>query len=101
LQHGEGRDHAEDENRDGAGDVKMKVGEAILVDEEGQGRGGARRALKLRKFVRVDNASITLCEYTNHKRWKLITWNDCAHLECLANLSPHGSDFEFVGLRRA
>jgi broad specificity phosphatase PhoE len=48
--------------------------------------------LKLRKFMHADNASITLCEYRNAKTWKLITWNDCAHLECLADLSSSRSD---------
>jgi broad specificity phosphatase PhoE len=67
----------------------MLHGEELLV----------RDFLKLQEFVHADNATITLCEYTNHKRWKLITWNDCAHLECLANLSPHGSDYECMGLR--
>jgi broad specificity phosphatase PhoE len=48
--------------------------------------------LKLRKFMSADNASITLCKYRNDKTWKLITWNDCAHLECLADLSSSCSD---------
>jgi broad specificity phosphatase PhoE len=47
--------------------------------------------LKLRKFMSADNASITLCKYMNDKTWKLITWNDCAHLECLADLSSSRS----------
>ena len=69
----------------------MLHGEELLV----------RDFLKLKEFVHADNASITLCEYTNHKRWKLITWNDCAHLACLANLSPPGDDYECMGLRGA
>ncbi|HKC74421.1 MAG TPA: histidine phosphatase family protein [Chloroflexota bacterium] len=47
-----------------------------------------RDFLKLQDFLHADNASITLCDYTNGKTWKLITWNDCAHLECLADFSP-------------
>jgi broad specificity phosphatase PhoE len=49
--------------------------------------------LKLRTFMRADNAGITLCKYMNDKTWKLITWNDCAHLECLADLSSSRSDW--------
>jgi hypothetical protein len=68
-----------------------------------------RDFLNLKKFLQVDNASISLCEYTNHKTcaymnhkmWKLMTWNDCAHLECLAELSAPGGDYECVGLRGA
>lgn len=60
-----------------------------------------RDFLKLKTFLRVDNASISLCEYTNHKTWKLITWNDCAHLERLAELSASSGDYECAGLRGA
>jgi broad specificity phosphatase PhoE len=48
--------------------------------------------LKLRTFMHADNAGITLCEYMNDTTWKLITWNDCAHLEGLADLSSARSD---------
>jgi 2,3-bisphosphoglycerate-dependent phosphoglycerate mutase len=47
-----------------------------------------RNFLKLQAFLHADNAGITRCDYTNDKTWKLITWNDCAHLECLAEFSP-------------
>jgi 2,3-bisphosphoglycerate-dependent phosphoglycerate mutase len=47
-----------------------------------------RAFLKLQAFLHADNAGITLCDYTNDKTWKLITWNDCAHLERLAAFSP-------------
>lgn len=33
----------------------------------------------LRKFLHLDNTGITICEYKDHK-WKLISWNDCAHI---------------------
>jgi broad specificity phosphatase PhoE len=48
--------------------------------------------LKLRTFMHADNAGITLCNYMNNTTWKLITWNDCAHLEGLADLSSLRSD---------
>jgi broad specificity phosphatase PhoE len=57
--------------------------------------------LKLRTFMRADNAGITLCEYMNDKTWQLITWNDCAHLECLADLSSSRSDCDDMDLRGA
>jgi broad specificity phosphatase PhoE len=59
---------------------------------------GAGDYLKLRKFMHVDNASTTLCKYMNDKTWKLITWNDCAHLERLADLSSSRSDPDGMGL---
>jgi broad specificity phosphatase PhoE len=57
--------------------------------------------LKLRTFMHADNASITLCEYINNKTWTLITWNDCAHLEGLADLSSSRSDIDGMDLRGA
>jgi broad specificity phosphatase PhoE len=57
--------------------------------------------LKLRTFMRADNAGITLCAYMNDKTWQLITWNDCAHLECLADLSSSRSDCDDMDLRGA
>jgi hypothetical protein len=59
---------------------------------------GAGEYLKLQKFMRADNASITLCKYRNDKTWKLITWNDCAHLERLADLSSSRSDYDGMDL---
>jgi broad specificity phosphatase PhoE len=60
-----------------------------------------RDFLRMKRFLQVNNASMSLCEYTNHKTWKLITWNDCAHLECLAELSAPSGDYECAGLRGA
>ena len=62
---------------------------------------GVRDFLKLQAFLHADNTGITLCEYTNDKTWTLITWNDCAHLECRTHLSPPGRDYECMGLREA
>jgi 2,3-bisphosphoglycerate-dependent phosphoglycerate mutase len=58
-----------------------------------------RDFLKLQEFMHVENASITLCNYMNDKTWKLITWNDCAHLECPADFPPPGSGDACLGLR--
>ncbi len=58
-----------------------------------------RDFLKLQGFLHADNASITLCEYMNDKTWKLITWNDCAHLERPVDFPPPGDDDACLGLR--
>jgi broad specificity phosphatase PhoE len=71
---------------------------AVMLHGKGVGVGDF---LKLRTFMRADNAGMTLCEYMSDKTWQLITWNDCAHLERLADLSSSRSDCEDMGLRGA
>lgn len=39
--------------------------------------------LRLRLFVGARNTGITVCDYAAEEGWKLITWNDHAHLDCL------------------
>ncbi len=43
-----------------------------------------RDVLRLQAFARVYNTGITLCDYGTDGRWRLVTWNDHAHLESLA-----------------
>jgi 2,3-bisphosphoglycerate-dependent phosphoglycerate mutase len=76
------------------------MGMIIAVMLHGKEVGGGD-FLKLRTFMRADNAGITLCEYRNDKTWQLITWNDCAHLECLADRSSSRSDCDDMDLRGA
>jgi hypothetical protein len=59
---------------------------------------GAGDYLKLKNFMHIDNASITLCKNRNDKTWKLITWNDCAHLERSADVSSSRSGYDGMGL---
>jgi broad specificity phosphatase PhoE len=63
------------------------MGMIVAVMLHGEGLE-VRDFLKLQAFLHADNAGITLCDYRNDKTWKLITWNDCVHLERLADFSP-------------